>query len=1210
MIRLLIGRAGSGKTTLCLEQIVKELHRGKDGPALIYLVPEQAAFQAEYALATLPGLGGSIRAQVLSFRRLAWRVLQETGGGRRLFIDDTGKGMVLRKVLERQKASLKIFRHAGEKPGMVNELVRLYNEFRRAGISVFQLKEYYSRQKQDSGKGGLLGEKLLEVALVLEEAEKELCTHYVDTEDYLLMLALKISSSSFVRGALFWVDGFYSFTQLELFVLESLCRYAGGMTITLCLERDYTPEETVDELAPFYTTALTCRQLQRLAAACGVSMEKIILSQGDRVESLRFRDNPPLAHLESHLHRYPAVAYPPDKKPLPLRLVAASGRRSEVEAVAREIITLVRDENYRFRELAVVAHNLEQYGDLIAPVFRDYGIPFFLDQKRTILHHPLVEFIRSALEVVNGNWRPDAVFRCIKSGFLFPVTAETEQRKLWRDRAARLENYVLAFGIKGARWRQEEIWHFTYRDTLEEEENKGPSHVETIFLEQIDKIRRCLSEPLLRFQENFRASTLVKDRVKALYTLLQDVSAAKHLQLAAEQAREEGETEKSREQEQVYQGIINLMDQLVEILGEEEISATLFVRLIDAGLSTLRLSLVPPSLDQVLVGNLERTRTGEVKVLFLLGVNDGVLPSRPGGEAIFTERERETLEALGFPLSPGPRRRLLDEEFLIYLALTRACDRLWVSYALADEEGKALLPSLLVTRLQELFPGLVEELSPAQPQGVAYPAHAAAADEVEDKDDLDAASVLPFVFHPRQTLSHLAVQLGCWKRGEFLNPLWWEVYNWYARGNVEKETVRRLLAGLFYRNMETPLTLQTSRELYGPRLQTSASRLERFRFCPFAHFAAYGLHLQERTQYRLEAPDTGRFFHVALRNVACTLQEQGKHWSESGRKELLHLVSKEVAKLLPRLQREILLSSHRYKYLAKKIEETVGRAVLSLAEQDRRSAFKPYAVEIAFGNEGEIPPLCLALPDGSTMEVVGRIDRLDVARTAEGRIYLRVIDYKSGAVDLNLVEILHGLSLQLLLYLDAVLSHSREWLNAEAMPAGIFYFRVHDPLISSSGPITADSVDAEILKRFKLRGKVLADPAVVKLMDNQLRSGHSTVIPAALNKQGELYRGKSLLTAADFTLLRRHVRHLVAETATGILQGRVEISPVSLGRKKACRFCPYKAVCQFDLLLEENHFRLLRSGTEKQVCEWLAQMQLTDDKGRVSVPARQAPVDS
>ncbi|HAP32290.1 MAG TPA: helicase-exonuclease AddAB subunit AddB, partial [Firmicutes bacterium] len=795
------------------------------------------------------------------------------------------------------------------------------------------------------------------------------------------------------------------------------------------------------------------------------------------------------------------------------------------------------------------------------------GIPFFLDQKRTILHHPLVEFIRSALEVVNGNWRADAVFRCIKSSYLFPLASDAAQRRYWRDQVSRLENYVLAFGIKGAAWQPENRWHFIYRDTLELEEElqESLSQADLDFLEEIDQARRSFSSPLLSFQEKFKASPRVKDRVLALYNLLQSVSVIKQLELATKQALAEGDPDKSREQEQVYRGIISLLEQLTEIIGEEEVSAVFFARLIDTGLSALRLGMAPPSLDQVIVGNLERTRIGNLRALFLLGVNEGVLPSRPGGEVIFTEAELEIMEAQGFHLSPGPWRRLLDEEFLIYLSLTRASDMLWVSYALADTEGKALLPSILINRLQELFPALVVRRQTAEPQ------------EPED-------SLLPFIFHPRQTLSILIVQLGRWKRGEPLHSLWWEVYNWYANGGGEKEEAKRLLGGLFYYNREDPLTPRTSRELYGQALQTGATRLERFCSCPFAHFAAYGLRLRQRLLYGLETPDTGRFFHAALRNVTSSLQEHEKHWGDWEKDELLKLVSAEVSKLLPRLQQEIMLSSRRYLHLAKKMEETVGRAALILAEHDRRSEFKPIAAELAFEEKGGrgLPPLRLQLTDGSTVDLVGRIDRLDQARTEDGRLYLRIIDYKSGNTSLDLVEFYHGLSLQLILYLEAVLSCAREWLGETALPAGVFYFRVHDPLISSSGPLTPQTLQTEMLKRFKLAGILLADPAVVRLMDKELQSGYSPVVPAAINKQGNLYGiAKSLQTASNFAELCRHVRTIASDAAGRILQGRLEISPCHIGHKKACTYCLYKAVCQFDLLLDENRYRRLAKVPEK-----------------------------
>lgn len=1192
-LRLLMGRAGSGKTTLCLQEMENELKRSQDGPSLICLVPEQNAFQAEYALASMPELGGTIRAQVLSYRRLAWRVLQETGGGRRLFIDDTGKGMMLCKVMERHKKDLELFRQAGEKPGIVKDLVRLYNELRRARITTYQLKAYLGRQAHEPGRGALLRKKLQEVILIMEEAEEELSTHYVDAEDTLLMLALKLPRSLFLRGASLWVDGFYGFTQLEFLVLESLLRQVHKLTITLCLGRDYLPGEVVDELDPFYTSAVTCQQLQQLAASCGVAVEKTFLPEEESSPGLgasneamlpRFINNPHLAHLERHLHTYPATPFPfandPTVSPAPLRLIAAPGRRSEIEAVAREIITLVRDQQLRFREIAVVAHNLEQYEDLIIPVFEDFDIPYFLDQKRTVSHHPLVEFIRSALEVVNSNWRPDAVFRCVKSGLLFPVLQDKHKLQKWRDRASMLENYVLAFGIKGSLWHAAEDWDYTFRDTMEEEHPTTPADDEAVFLKQINRLRLYFSKPLLEFQEKYKGASLVRERVKALYELLEAVAAEKHLLAAANQAREQGEPERSREQEQVYQGVISLMDQLVEIMGEEQVSASFFNRLFDVGLNNLTLGTVPPSLDQVLVGNLERTRVGNVRALFLMGANDGVLPSRPGSAAIFSEREREALEGGGFPLAPGPQRQLLDEEFLVYMALTRAAERLWVSYALADEEGRAMLPALLVTRLQELFPDLHEESSVGEGEE-----NNAAGWSAGEAASAAASSVLPFVLHPRRTLAALAGQLGRWKGGASIHPLWWDVYNWFAGASSEQQALRRLLNGLFYRNEEGFLAPETSKELYGSRLQAGASRLERFRACPFSHFARYGLRLQERSQHGIEAPDTGRFFHVVLRNVACVLQEQQRHWSDCTEAELIKLVSSEVEGLLPRVKRELLLSSQRYRHLAKKLEKTVGQAVLYLAEHDRRSDFKPLGVEIAFGKDGELPPLCLSLPDGSLLEVVGRIDRLDGAHTDTGNLYLRVIDYKSGATDLNPAEIYHGISLQLLLYLEAALENisylnlPAHWQGETVYPAGVFYFRVHDPLLQCSAPPSPLELAKERLKLYKLRGRVLADPAVVMLMDKELQSGYSSVLPVGLNKQGNLYRtGKSLLTAEEFAHLRRHVRAVTAETAAKIIEGSMEISPFKLGSKKACTYCPYQAVCQFDLVLEENRYRILGQG--------------------------------
>lgn len=1194
MLRLILGRAGSGKSSLCLKEINAKLEDNSLSFPLIYLIPEQSSFQAEYALATSSAAGGSIRAQAFSLKRLAWKVLRETAGKQELFIDDTGKSMMMLKILEENKKKLRLFKHAGEQPGTLKNLVLLYNEMKRYCFDSSRLREILYQKKEEMPL--FLKDKLADLSTIMEEMEQKMEGHYLDGEDTLRVLLRNIPDSKYLHGAEFWVDGFYDFTRLEHQILTSLLNISRRVTITLCLERDYLPGDELPEGSPFYSSTLTCRRLIEEASQKAIPVEKVFLPGKNRT---RFSANAVLNHLEKNIFRFPAKPYPvqqkDDAETSPIIMTTAPNRREEIEGAARMLISLARDRGYRWRDMAVLAGNLQEYSDLITTVFQDYEIPFFLDQERPASFHPLVEFIRSAVEVITRGWRYNAVFRCIKTGFLFPLPKENKSAQEWRNKASRLENYVLALGIQGSRWLDEKPWEYPFKDTLEEElageaaERKKASEEEEKALVEINNTRSFLVTFLNAFQQEFKKATNVQEKTSALFHFLENVSARERLDCWSKEDLKYGNLEKSREHIQIYNGVINLLEQLVEIMGEIDVSSAQFLRILEAGLDNLSLSLVPPSLDRVVVGDIERTRPGKIRCAFILGANDGVLPARLQEDGIFSDEERRNLENAGLELAPGIKRRLLDQQFLIYMALTRPTSILWVSYPRSDEEGRPLMPSLLITFLKDLFPSLKEQFLHDE-EDMQYPSS-----EKNEAGESTAEKIIPYLAHPRQTLSLLALQLGRWKKGEKIHHLWWDIYNWYVRSEKWREEGQRLLKGLFYRNNELPIAKNVSRRLYGEQWKASVSRLERYRACPFSQFLSYGLKLRERKLYRLESMDIGRFFHMALRNVTLSFQEKQIDFSSLNEKTCLAIVEEEVDKLVPKLQKEILLSSTRYLYLASRLKKTVGLAVLQMAEHYRRSQFRPIGAELSFGRGKDLPSPEFNLKGGGMVEMAGRIDRIDLARDKEGKAYLRIIDYKSGPANLLLTEVFYGLSLQLFAYLDIILSASPQWLKEDALPAGIFYFRVHAPLINAEGGLSKEELAGELMKRYRMKGRLLADPEVIRLMDNRLSRGYSPVIPAGLNEKGGLYKNSAVLSLEQFAFLQKYVRFVLRSTAEEISKGEVGIQPFKFGKKKACTFCAYKAVCQFDPSLEENTYRLL-SDLEEKIIWNLLQRRLLDDE--------------
>lgn len=1195
-IRFIVGRAGTGKSRRCLDEIREELSREPDGRPLVLLVPEQSTFQAEYALISTPQLPGMMRAQVLSFRRLAWRVMQETGGAARIHIDDSGKAMLLYTILRSERDELRLFRSLSDQPGFVERLGELFTEFRRYGVTAEELAVRSRGALERDGASALFRQKLHDLLRVYSRFEAELARHYIDAEDDLALLAAQLEHSSYARSADVWIDGFHGFTPLEHAVIARLMQHCRRVSVAVTADRIYGAGEQPDELDLFHPTAVTLIRLAETAAHLGVDREADVLLEfgpGPERPAPRYADSPALAVLEACCAS--GASAPPPAWNEALRFIArslngqvavreAANRRAEVDGAARDMIRLVRDKGARWKEMAVLVRDYEGYGELLAGTFSDYGIPFFFDRKRPLLHHPLVEFIRSAIETVTRNWRHDAIFRCVKTDMLLPMGDEApedgeEGSRIDRHAMDRLENFALAYGLQGTRWTDGKPWTFRGRADLEAD---GPSQREKPWeRELLERCRERIVRPLLAFQRRLEKAACMRDMAEALFELLADVRAFERLQLWGDRAAKGGHMDRAREHEQIWDRIVGLLDQLALLMGHEPADSGLFAGLIESGLESLRLGLVPPSLDQVLIGSMDRTRSAQIRYAFVLGANDGAMPQAMSEDGVLSEHERDWLGDAGVELAPGSRRKLLDERFILYTALTLPSRRLWISYPLADEEGRTMLPSEIVKQLGKWLPPLKKATLALEPPPDSS---ANAAGEAEEP-----GGHLAYVAHPERTLPHLLVQLREWNRGSAISELWWEVYNWFVRSPEWQSKLAVLTGSLFYRNVEAPLRPATSRILYGDTLRTSVSRMETFAACPFSHFAAYGLRLEERPVFRLEAPDIGQLFHAALKAMTEELLAEGLHWGRISPAECEARASAAVDRLAPKLAGEILLSTSRFGYIARKLKRIVGRAAAVLGEHARRGAFVPVGLELGFGPDQPLPPLSFALQGGTRMEVVGRIDRVDRADSKRG-VLLRVLDYKSSRMGLRLDEVYYGLSLQMLTYLDVVVANAERWLGAASRPAGVLYFHVHNPLLGTNGPISAEEAEKELFKRFKMRGYVLADPEAVRLMDDGLgeKGGRSAMIPAGIKANGEFYAGSSVADDRQWDTLRRFVRRKIGAIGRGLTQGKVDIAPYKLENRTPCGFCSYRPVCQFDRLQTGSDYRLLRPFAGEELWERLA----------------------
>ncbi|SET13831.1 DNA helicase/exodeoxyribonuclease V, subunit B [Oceanobacillus limi] len=1156
-LRFIVGRSGSAKSEQSFAEIREKSLNDPQGTPIFYIVPDQMTFEQEYELFKDEGFQGSIRTQVVSFSRLAWRVLQETGGGTRQFISSVGIQMMLRKIIEEKQGEWLVFQKAMEKQGFLSQLEKMITEFKRYQITPellqMQINELNQFVHQEPGEQALIN-KLEDLHYIYEKLVHALQFNYIDSEDQLQLLAEKITEASFLQGAEIYFDGFHRFTPKELVVVETLMKKCRNITVTLTI--DDPEEEHVSDLDLFYQTTETYHALKSIAQENNIPIaEDIVLEPEDG----RFQDRPFFAHLEKYFDVRPANSYEGDA---PIQLAEAVHPRAEVEGVAQEILRLVRDENYRFRDMAVLIRQADMYQDLISTIFEDYNIPVFVDEKRTMLNHSLIEFIRSVLDIVEGNWRYDAIFRVLKTGFI-PQT--DEEYPLTNDAIDELENYVLEYGVRSReRWTGNEEWKFQrfrgFDHAAQTDEEKNTQL-------RINRYRKQVVQALEAFDTNIRKASTVQALCEETYLLLERLDVPARLEKMRAYYDDQGLIEKGREQEQVWNAIVQLMDEIVEMAGEEQMSLATFRATLDAGFESLKFSHVPPSIDHVIVGTIDRSRISGIKCSFLLGVNEGVWPLKPPADGMINEAERERLAGHGMKLAETSKRQLLDDWFYMYLAFTSARDYLWVSYPLSDEDGKSKMPSQLIKRMEDLFPDCNSHLL------------------LQDPDELVDAE--RYITTPVKTRSALTAQLARSRKGYPVKPVWWHVLNWYMNHHDKQSTTYTILQSLFYENKPTNIAEETVKELYPKQVKASVSRLESYYRCSYQHFAKYSLGLDERKTYKLDAPDIGNLFHEALRIITEWIQEEGRDFAGLTKQDTTTYAQKAVDNLAPILQHQILHSSNRYQYIQRKLQEVIARAAFVLSEQARQSNFSPIGLELGFGSKDDkLKPVTLELPNGYEIMLRGRIDRVDKALNEE-QLFLRIIDYKSSAKGLNLVEVYYGLALQMLTYLDVVLSQSENWLQKKATPAGVLYFHVHNPMISGNKRISDEEIEKEIFKKYKMQGMVIANEQVARLMDTSLETGWSDMLPLGVKKSGEFYGNSKVAHQDTFASLQEHIHRLMLQAGIDITQGGVHLNPFQHKQKSACTYCPFLSVCQFDTSLETNDFRKLQDMDDDEILEKL-----------------------
>ena len=1131
-LQLIYGNSGGGKSTYIYEKVIQMAQADRRRNFYV-IVPEQFTMQTQRELVRRSKNHVIVNIDVVSFERLAYRIFDELGI-QNTVVEETGKSLVLRKIAEEKGKDLTVLRGNIRKMGYINELKSMISELMQYDISAEELEDFLHQLKPESN----LYYKLSDVHTMYAAFEEYLWGQYVTAERVLDVLAEAVNDSKLLRDAAFVFDGFTGFTPVQMKLLHRCMHVVKDMyvTVTLDVREDPLADRGIQDL--FYMSRKMTAALLRAAQEEGFPLEEpVFLVLGNQS---RLAKAPVLQHLEQNLFRVRTQQYQGDCQE-ELQIYSLAAPREELEFAAWKISELMRKCGYRYSECAIVCGDVECYEKYAQSVFSRYDMPCFVDMKTSILYHPCIELIRAILEIVEKDFSYESVFRFLRTGLSGFAEEEIDF----------LENYVLARGIHGAsKWKKKFLKPMRHAGRIRMEE--AVLQVELSRANQLRERFWKILEPF--YQAVSEKDVTVSDMTKALYDLLCVLRLEEQMKEQQEAFEEAGEELLASQYRQIYKIVIDLLDKLVDLLGEEKLSIRDYADVLEEGFASAKVGAIPPGEDCVILGDIERTRLEGIKVLFFLGVNDGMIPKSTANGGILSQYDRELIEEQKLQLSPTAREQSFLQRFYLYLNMTKPSEALYLTYARMDTQQKASRPSYLIGTLQKLFPDL-------------------------SVVEIDAGKTFA-PLTPKSSLDAYLTGLAAAREGVITDD--WKALHRYLSGSmVWGPVVKELFEAAFSQFTGEQLAVETARQLYGTVLTNSVTRLELFARCAYAHFLEYGLKLSERETYSFAALDMGSMFHEILQRY-CENLEKSYDWysiTESQQEDLLKAAMQDAVLSMPN---ESLLESARSAYVLERIYRIMKRSIWALTEQIRHGTFKPAGYEVDFVQVNELNVENMMLDEEHKMRLVGKIDRMDTRET-EDAVYVRIIDYKSGKTTFQLLNLYYGQQLQLVVYLNAAMEQLKKTHpGKEIVPAGIFYYRMDDPMVDADGE-DEEKIMENILSELRLNGLVSLEQEAYEQMDVGLQ-GKSEVIPLTLKKDGTVSkRGTSGATRIDFHALTSFVNRKICATAEQILEGDIDIHPYQMETRTGCDYCPYHSVCGFDPKIEGYRYQKNKKLQEEEI---------------------------
>lgn len=1102
-LQFIFGNSGSGKSHYLYQTVVEESIKHPELNYLV-LVPEQFTMQTQKDLCMAHPNHGIMNIDVLSFGRLAHRVFEESGQETKRVLDDEGKNLILRKIAGDYGTELKVLRGNLKKQGYISEVKSVISEFTQYGVGFEKLDEFMDSLEPES----YLHYKLQDIRKVYEGFEAYLADKYITKEELLDVLSAAVPGSALLKKSVVVLDGFTGFTPVQNTLLGELMCACQKVIVTALMDQREDPYVYTHPYQLFALTKQMVTSLVTIAREKRIEVEDAVCLYDKPV--YRFKENPVLGFLEGELFRYSKNQYEEAQDVLSVHVLR--NPKQEAMYTASRIRKLVRENGLRYRDIAVIASDLNAYAVHLEKACEAYGIPVFMDQKKSILQNAFVEYLRSLLAMTEQNFSYESVFRFLRTGMAGFTPQETD----------RLENYVLALGLKGYKKWQSSWVRRTPRTG--EEELAKLNALRVRFVEQVDALVYVLKQ----------RSKTVKDVTTAVYEYLVARNCQMQVQEMENTFQQQGELALAKEYAQVYRIVIELFDKFVELLGDERISLKEYCELLDAGLEEAKVGVIPPSLDQVVIGDVERTRLKDVKALFFVGANDTLLPGKMGQGGLLSERDREHFTEKKMSLSPGAKEKTYIQKFYLYMNLTKPTEYLSLSFSKVSADGKTLRPAYLIQDLKRLFTKL----------------------KIEDEE---LAKLAETELTEKTAMEYLVQGIG--NRAQGLSDEWKELYSWYKKQD-ETGKISNMLDAAFYKKEPDWLQEKAAKMLYGDPERFSVTRLEKFAACAYAHFLTYGLKLSDREMYQFEAMDLGNIAHQSMERFAKKADERKQSWITMDEDVRSKMIEESVEESITDYGNTVLYSSARNEYMIIRIKKLIHRSVWALTKQLEKGDFVPSGYEMKFGS--------------------GKIDRIDICED-ENQVYVKVTDYKTGSKSFDITAFYHGLQMQLPIYLSAAMEiEQNKYPGQEIIPAGIFYYRMKDPIVDKEKNQVV--LEEKLLKELKLDGLVNSADKVIGHLERDL-SGTSNFIPVGKNKDGSLNRYSRVLEPHEFETLLSYTKRKERELKDRIIAGESEAKPYEMGNALGCDYCGFRDVCGFDPRLDGCSYQTFEKLSKEDVIE-------------------------